>query len=374
MRHSPLRLLFPTLILVAATVIVGCKEAATPTSPPDVEIIVAVPTDVPIVEEWVGSLDGYVNADIRAQVAGYLQKQAYKEGAPVKKGDLLFQVDPRPFQAILDQARARLEQDKAQAGKADLDVKRYTPLAKDQAISQEELDNAVQAKLAAQAQVKADEAAVEAAQLNLDFTQITSPIDGLAGLALAQMGNLVSLSTGTLTTVSTVDPIKAFFNVNEQSYFGFWRERVNQSQPDLELEMILADGSIYPLKGRLFFADRQVNPNTGTLQMVGLFPNPNLILRPGQYARVRAQTRVHRGAILLPQRAVAEMQGAYQVVIVDGENKARLRPVKVGPQTGANWVIESGITSGDRVIIEGTQKAKEGEPVIPKPFVPRPKN
>jgi membrane fusion protein (multidrug efflux system) len=366
--------LFPTLILVAATVIVGCKEAATPTSPPDVEIIVAVPTDVPIVEEWVGSLDGYVNADIRAQVAGYLQKQAYKEGAPVKKGDLLFQVDPRPFQAILDQARARLEQDKAQAGKADLDVKRYTPLAKDQAISQEELDNAVQAKLAAQAQVKADEAAVEAAQLNLDFTQITSPIDGLAGLALAQMGNLVSLSTGTLTTVSTVDPIKAFFNVNEQSYFGFWRERVNQSQPDLELEMILADGSIYPLKGRLFFADRQVNPNTGTLQMVGLFPNPNLILRPGQYARVRAQTRVHRGAILLPQRAVAEMQGAYQVVIVDGENKARLRPVKVGPQTGANWVIESGITSGDRVIIEGTQKAKEGEPVIPKPFVPRPKN
>jgi membrane fusion protein (multidrug efflux system) len=251
-----------------------------------------------------------------------------------------------------------------------LDVKRYTPLAKEQAISQEELDDAIQANLAAKAQVKADEAAVESAQLNLAFTRITSPIDGLAGIALAQTGDLVGQSGSVLTTVSTINPIKANFQVSEQSYPAFWRRLTGSGNGDesFPLQLIFADGSVYPEKGKFFFADRQVNPNTGTLQIVGLFSNTNFMLRPGQYGRVRAQTQTITNAVLVPQRAVTELQGTYQVSIVDDQNMAHIQPVNVGEQTGSNWIIESGLKPGDRVVVEGTQKVKEGTIVNPQPF------
>jgi membrane fusion protein (multidrug efflux system) len=348
----------------------GCKKKPAPPPPPDVQVITLAATNVPVFEEWIGTLDGFVNAQIRAQVTGYLLMQNYAEGSEVKKGDLLFQIDPRPFQAALDQARAKLAQDKAQSGKTELDVERYTPLAKEQAISQEELDDAVQANLAANAQVTADEAAVENAQLNLGFTKIKSPIDGLAGTALAQIGDLLSPSSGLLTTVSTLNPIKVYFQISEQSYLNFWRHHAAGSgaETNVELELIFSDGSIYPQKGKFFFADRQVNPNTGTLQIAGLFSNADFILRPGQYGRVRAQTETLTNALIVPQRAVTELQGTYQVSVVDNQDKAHLQPVKVGEQIGPNWIIESGLKSGDRVVVEGMLKAKEGAVVSPKPF------
>ena len=356
---------FSILILSAD----GCKKKSAP-PPPEVQVITLAPTNVPIFEEWIGTLDGFVNAQIRAQVTGYLLAQNYAEGSEVKKGDLLFHIDPRPFQAALDQAQAKLAQDQAQAGKTELDVKRYTPLAKEQAISQEELDNAVQADLAAKAQVKADEAAVENAQLNLGFTKITSPIDGLAGTALAQIGDLVGQSGSVLTTVSTINPVKVYFQASEQSYLTFWRRLISLTNADenCPLQLIFADGSIYPEKGRFFYADRQVNPNTGTLQIFGLFSNANFILRPGQYGRVRAQTQTKTNALIVPQRAVAQLQGSYQVTIVDETNTAQTVSVTVGEQVGSDWIIESGLKPGDRVVVEGTQKVKEGMVVDPKPF------
>src|ERR1700733_9997737 len=337
---------FSILILSAA----GCKKKSTPPPPPEVQIITLAPTNLPIFEEWIGTLDGYVNAQIRAQVTGYLLAQDYAEGSEVKKGDLLFQIDPRPFQAELDQALAKLAQDQAQAGKTELDVKRYTPLAQEQAISQEELDNAVQANIGARAQVKADEAAVENAQLNLGFTKIKSPIDGLAGIALAQIGDLVGQSSSVLTTVSTINPIKVYFQVSEQSYLNFWRQFINSenTNEDFSLQLIFADGSVYPEKGKFIYADRQVNPNTGTLQIVGLFPNANFILRPGQYGRVRAQTQRMTNALIVPQRAVRELQGTYQVALVGETNSVHLQPVKVGEQVGSDWILESGLKADDR--------------------------
>jgi RND family efflux transporter MFP subunit len=348
----------------------GCKKKPAPPPPPEVQVITIAPTNVPIFEEWIGTLDGFVNAQIHAQVTGYLLTQNYGEGSEVRKGDLLFQIDPRPFQATLDQAQAKLAQDQAQAGKTELDVKRYTPLAEEQAISQEELDNAVQANIGAKAQVKADEAAIENAQLNLGFTRITSPVDGLAGAALAQIGDLVGQSSSVLTTVSTINPIKVYFQVSEQSYLTFWRRfiGVTNEAKNSPLQLIFSDGSVYPEKGKFFYADRQVNPNTGTLQIVGLFPNVNFILRPGQYGRVRAQTQTMTNALIVPQRAVAELQGTYQVAVVGETNSVHLQSVKVGEQVGANWIIESGLKPGDRVVVEGTQKAKDGAVVNPKPF------
>jgi membrane fusion protein (multidrug efflux system) len=362
-------LVLAALLLVAA----GCQKKAAPAPPPPPQVlfVTLVPTNLPVFEEWIGTLDGSVNAQIRAQVTGYLLRQNYAEGSRVKAGDALFQIDPRPFQAALDQARAKLAQDQAQVGKTDQDVKRYTPLAKEQAISQEELDDAVQANLGAVAQVKADEAAVTNAQLNLDYTRITSPIDGLAGLALAQIGDLLSPSSGPLTTVSTLDPIKVDFQISEQSYLNFWRYHTDggAAATNLELQLIFADNSVYPAIGRFFFADRQVNPTTGTLQIVGLFPNPDYILRPGQFGRVRAQTYALTNALLVPQRAVTELQGAYQVALINATNGVHLQSVKVGDQLGSDWVIQSGLQAGDRVIVEGTQKVKEGAVVNPQPYV-----
>jgi len=324
------------------------------------------PKDLPIRDEWIATLDGSVNAQIRAQVAGYLKKQDYAEGSHVKAGDLLFEIDPRPFRAALDQAEAKLAQDRALLGKSQLDVKRYTPLAREQAVSQQELDNAVQGARAAAAQVKADQAAVEAAQVNMDFTRITSPINGLAGIALAQIGDLVSPSSGPLTIVSTIDPIRVYFQISEKLYLTMWRQEPLVGAAGPKLDLFLADGSHYPAKGRVAFIDRQVNESTGTLQVVGLFPNPDSILRPGQYARVQAQTRVERGALAVPQRAVTELQGSYQMALVAPDGRVHIQPVKVGAQVGSSWIISDGLKPGDQVIVEGVQKVRDGVMVRPK--------
>jgi RND family efflux transporter MFP subunit len=364
--------------ILFALVILSCnrKKNAAPPPPPSVEVITVSARDVPIFMEWIGTLDGSVNAEIRAQVSGYIQTQNYMEGSQVKSNQLLFQIDPRPFEVTLAQSKAKLAQDEAQLGKTDLDVKRLTPLAKVKAISQEELDNAVASNRAARAQVDADNATIEGAQLNLGFTKIKSPIDGLAGNAQAQIGDLVGPNGPLLTRVSTVDPIKVYFTASEQSYLTYRRQYANPTQREahereLELELILADGSIYPQKGKFFTADREVNMNTGTLRLTGLAPNPHFLLRPGQFCRVRAMTSTRKGALVVPPRAVTELQGSYQVATIDGQNKVHIQPVKVGDRLGSDWIIEQGLKPGDKVIAEGAQKVHEGLVVNPQPFIPQ---
>jgi RND family efflux transporter MFP subunit len=360
------------LILLA----LGCKrETPVAKAPPEVLVLTVSPRDVPIYQQWIGTLDGYPNAQIHAQVLGYLVKQDYVEGSRVKQGDLLFEIDPRPFQATLNQALAKLEQDQAMFGKTQLDVKRYTPLVKQQAVSQEELDDAVQANLAAKAAMAADQAAIETARLNLGFTRITSPVDGIAGTAQAQIGDLVGPGTAVLTTVSTVDPMRVYFSVSEQSYLAFYQQYTNATergayQAEMQLQLILSDGSNYPAPGKWLFTSRQVDVNTGTLQIAGLFPNSDYILRPGQYALVRAKTETRHGAILVPQRAVIELQGSYQVATVDAQNIAHLRTVRVGQQVGHDWLIEDGLEPHDRVVAEGIQRVKEGTAVNAQPYDP----
>ena len=319
---------------------VGCGKSEQPQArPPEVEVVRVEQKDVPIWNEWVGTLEGLVNAQIKPQVTGYLLRQTYQEGSFVKKGQLLFEIDPRTFQAALDQTKAQLAnaegqlaQAEANQVKAQLDVNRYTPLAKEQAVSQQDLDNAVQGNVAAQAQVRAAKAQidaakaqVDAAQLNLGFTKIVSLIDGIVGIAQAQIGDLVG-PTSLLTTVSTLDPIKVYFPVSERGYLNYIKENPDaakraEQERHLGLEMILADGSRYPHEGSFSFADRQVDVKTGTLRLQGLFPNPGNILRPGQFARVRAITTTKKGALLVPQRAVTELQGGYQVAVVGKDNK-----------------------------------------------------
>jgi len=372
--------------------------------------------DVPIESEWIGTLDGMVNAEIRAQVSGYLLSKNYTEGSFVRKGQALFEIDPRPLQAALDQAKgdlaraqaqlaqaegqqlqsqAQVAQAEANQGKSQLDVDRYIPLAKAKAITDQELDNAVQNNLAAKAQVKAGnagvvsakaaivaakatiaaaQALVKTAELNLGFTRISSPIDGIAGIAQAQVGNLVSPTSGTLTTVSTVDPIKVYFTPTEQEYLNFNRANPTQSELEaarsrLELELVLVDGTIYPQKGRFYVRDRQVDQKTGAIRVAGLFPNPGDLLRPGQYGRVRVVMNVRKGALLVPQRAVSELQGSYRVAVVGSDNKVSIRPVKVGNRVGLMWIIEGGLSAGERVVAEGTQRVRPDVVVNPKPYV-----
>ena len=358
--------------VVILTVTGGCgRQAKQPApSPADVEVAAVEQKDVPVVREWIGTLGGYVDAQIRAQVSGYLVKQDYREGSVVRQGDPMFEIDPRPFAAALAQANGQLAQAQAQLGKARLDVTRFTPLARDKAISQEELDDAVQARLAAEAQVASAHAAVEQAQLNLNFTRIVSPVPGIAGLVQAQIGDLVGPATGILTTVSTVDPIKAYFPISEQAYLQFRaREPGAPSIPaGIEFELVLSDGTIYPRKGAFFAIDRQVDGNTGTLRVVAVFPNPDGLLRPGQFARVRAAVSVDKGALLVPQRALSELQGGYQLATVDSADTVHLVSVTVGEQAGALTVVKTGLHPGDRVVAEGIQKVKEGTVVNPLPF------
>src|SRR6266699_1200005 len=364
------------LLLIAAGLLfsAGCKKKPPAAPPPTtVEVVDVKGQDVPIYHDWIGTLEGLVNAQIRAQVSGYLLTQNYREGDPVKKGDVLFQIDPRPFQAALGQAKGQLAQAEAQFGKTELDVKRFRPLAKLNAISQQELDDAIQANLAAKAAVTSAKAAVAQAEVSLEFTRIVSPIAGIPGIARAQIGDLVGPATGELTTVSTLDPIKLYYNVTEQAYINFTKlfadETVrNQRVQQLELDLILADGTTYPRLGRVYAVDRQINPTTGALRVEALFPNPGNALRPGQFARVRVKFDTRKGALLVPQRAVSELQGSYQIVVVGSDSKAHIRPVKVGERSGAVWIIEEGLQPGERVVVEGIQKVKEGTEVNPKPF------
>jgi membrane fusion protein, multidrug efflux system len=438
LRHSLQFLIF--LISAATLMISGCQkeETAGPPPPPIVEVVEVIQKDVPIIAEWVGTLDGLVNATIQPQVRGYLVRQNYQEGDFVRKGQVLFEIDPREFQAALDQAKAVLSQSKgalnqAKAGltqsqgavqqskaslekaKAEVSVQdarwttakanlaRIKPLAEQNAVSKKDLDDANGAELsfrssveaakaavdaaqanivaaeaqvvgaeanivAAEAQVLAAEAALEKARLNLSFTKVNSPIDGIAGIAKAQIGNLIGPgSVEELTTVSTVHPIKCYIAVSEQEYLrveGSKAKRVGK----IPLELILADGSTYPKKGEFAFADRQVDVRTGTIRVATIFPNPEKILRPGQFSRVRAQVGIKKDAMVIPQRAVADVQGKYLVAVVSPENKVAIRPVKVGARFEQLWVIEEGLKSGEKVVAEGTQKVRDGSAVNPKPF------
>lgn len=333
--------------------------------------------DVPIFDEFVGQLDGSVNANIQARVQGYLLSQNYKEGTAVARGDVLFQIDHRPFQAALAQARAALVQAEASQRQAELTAARNVELFKTKAISEQERDNAVQTAAAAKAQAEAQRAALEQAQLNLDFTSIGAPVDGVAGLAKAQVGDLVGPSTGVLTTVSKVNPIKAYFNVSEQAYADYARRyadpaKRSEHERQLEFELLFGDGSTFPHKGELFAAENQVDVRTGSVRIAALFPNPGNALRPGQFARIRVRVDVRLGALLVPQRALTELQGTYQIGVVGADNKASIRPVKVGRRIGAAWIIEEGLKPGERVIVEGVQKARDGAPVAPKPWTPQP--
>ena len=352
----------------------GCNksQAKTATPVPEVEVATVEQRDVPMYSEWVATLDGYVNAEIRPQVSGYIVKQDYTEGSLVHKGQVLFEIDPRPFTAALDRAKGDLAQAQAQLGKSTLDVERDTPLAEARAIAKSQLDNEIQAKLGAQAAVESGRAAVEQAALNLEWTKVTSLVDGIAGIAQVQIGNLVGANS-ILTSVSQVEPIKAFFPISEHEYL------IAQSQGNsissqhtirffgTTVELILAEGGVYPQKGKVLLADRQVDANTGTIRIVATFPNPGNILRPGQYGRVRVETNLKKGALLLPQSAVAQSQGSYQVAIVGSDHKVSMRTVKPGETVGTMWVIDEGLKPGEQVVVEGLQQLKQGTLVTPKP-------
>jgi RND family efflux transporter MFP subunit len=375
-------------------------QASSAPPPPEVGVVSVIERDVPVYGDWVATTDGYVNANIQPQVSGYLVKQDYSEGSLVHKDDVLFEIDPRPFQAALDQAKGQLAQARgqlaqaegqlgqaqAQLGLADINVKRDTPLAAARAIPQSQLDNDVQTKAQGEAMVKtseaaiqsshasiqAAEAAVETAQLNLGFTRVRSLIDGIAGIASIQIGNLVG-PNNVLTTVSSVDPLKVYFSISEQEYLAL-SGKLDMKGADLlragstvPLQFTLSTGAIYPHQGKIAFADRQMDPQTGTIRIVGVFSNPGNILRPGQFGRIRAMTGFHKNALLVPQRAVIELQGRYQVAVVGPGNKVQIRNVQVGDRVGELWVISSGLNSGDTVVADGTMKVRDGSLVAPKP-------
>jgi RND family efflux transporter MFP subunit len=363
------------IVAFILTLTTGCgkKEAVVAAAPPEVEVAAVVQQDVPLYSEFIATLDGYVNAQIQPQVTGYLTKQNYQEGTVVHEGEVLFEIDPRPFQAALQQIKGEQAQAEAQLGKTRLDVARDTPLAKESAIPQAQLDNDIQANEAAQAMVAAAKAQVEQALLNLEFTKVRSLVNGVAGLAKGQIGDLVGPTT-ILTTVSQVQPIKAYFAISEQEYMKF-AERISAVAEGRSrmgehkiLELILSDGTVYPNKGWIVLTDRQVDVKTGTIRVAGAFDNPRGVLRPGMFGRIRAVTGVAKAALLVPQRSVVEAQGSYSVVVVDANNQASIRPVKTGDRVGQMWVITDGLKPGEQVIAEGMQKAKEGSTVRPKQF------
>jgi membrane fusion protein (multidrug efflux system) len=347
------------------------KKAVAPPPPPEVEVAEVVQKDVPVYQEWVASMDGIVNATILAQVQGYLTKQNYKEGDFVKKGTLLFEIDPRPFHAAVDEARASQAKYQAVLESAQKNLKRILPLAAVNAVSQRDKDNAEASVQSGEAQVLGAQAQVRKAELDLSFTRILSPIDGIAGAANAQLGDLVGTPQArVLTTVSTVNPIKVYVPISEREYL-IAVERSKEKKSDSEkltFDLILADGSTWPQKGEFSFADRQVETQTGTIRIAILFPNPENLLRPGQFAKVRALMKTEKGALLVPQRAVGELQGSYQVAVVGADNVVQVRGVKVGERIGNLWVIREGLAPGDRVVAEGTQKVGNGLKITPKPF------
>ncbi len=385
----------PRVFLCGTVLLVVCAgcggHTGGPPRPPQVEVATVIQKDVSIYGEWVATLDGYVNAQIQPQVTGYIVKQDYREGSLVHQGDVLFEIDPRPFQAALDMAKAQLAQAKAQLGNAELNVKRDIPEAQANAIPQMQLENDEQTRLAAQAGVAAGKAAVEQAALNLGFTKVRSLISGIAGIAQVQVGNLVAPTT-VLTGVSAVDPIKAYFPVSGDEYLRF-AGRIGPdganvpsshapvasqsshvpgasrpSHATIPLQLMLSDGSAYPHAGYFLFADRAIDQQTGTIRIAGAFPNPGDILRPGQYGKVRAVTEVRKGALLVPQRAVTELQGSYEVAVVGADDKVTVRTVETGERVGTMWIVRSGLEPGERVVAEGTQKAANGSTVTPIAF------
>ena len=373
MKQISTALVSAVFLLLALGCSNGKVRAAAPLPPPAVEVAPVIQKDVPVQGEWVGTLEGYVNAQIQPQVSGYLIRQDYHEGAFVKKGQLLFEIDPRPFQAVLDQAKGQLAQAEAQMVNAETNVKRDIPEAEAHAIPQSQLDTDTQVLRGAKAAVEAGQAAVEQAELNLGYTRVVSLIDGIAGINTVQVGNLVGPST-VLTAVSQVSPIKVYFPISEQEYLRM----ADGGRPGsvdflthasrIPLQLTLADGSAYPRPGRIIFADRQVNIQTGTIQIVGEFPNSRNLLRPGQYARIQTPTGNITGALLVPQAAVNQQQGTYQVTVVGADNRAQLRTVEVGPRVGPLWVITSGLKPGERVVAAGAEKARNGEVVNPTPY------
>ena len=348
----------------------ACGKKAPPTPPaPEVLVTPVLQQDVPIYSTWIGTLNGSVNATIQSQVSGYLLKQAYREGSFVHKGDVLFEIDPRTFQAQLDQAQGQLERAKAALGKANTDVARYKPLVEQQAVSQQELDNALSAQQAAQGAMTAANAAVDQARLNLEWSTVRSPVDGVAGIALAQVGNLIKMNDE-MTTVSTVDPIKVVFNISEREYLQYSSllNQIGRAAPgEGRLELVLENDSVYGHRGRVVTANRQVDVRTGTMEIQGLFPNPTNLLRPGQYARVRAVVEVRKGALLVPQRAINELQGAYQVVVVGADGTAEFKAVQPSVRIGSLWVIDSGLEPGEEVVVEGLQRVRPGMKVVARP-------
>jgi RND family efflux transporter MFP subunit len=354
---------YASLLLFSIALFDGCnnsKASPAPAPPPDVKVIVVSPQTVSLSSEWIGTLDGYVNAQIRPQVSGYLIRRNYQEGAMVRQGQVLFEIDPRPFEAALSQAQARLAEAQAQVGKTERDLERDRPLAAQRAIAQSQLDNDIQANLAAQAAIQSAKAAIETAQLNVGFTKVTSLITGVAAIATAQIGDLVGPTT-LLTTVSQIDPIKAYFPLSEQEYLRI-ADRINRPaagdspwKGEAGLTLVLADGSVYPGRGRFLAADREIDPKTGTIRISAAFSNPAHTLRPGEYARVSAETTTVEHALVVPQRAVSEMQGSYQVRTVGLDSRIVTRRVKTGARTGSGWIIEAGVQPDDRVVVEGAQ-------------------
>jgi membrane fusion protein (multidrug efflux system) len=349
------------------------KKEAPPPPPPEVVVAPVVQKDVPVYGEWIGTLDGFVNAEIRPQIEGYVLRLAYREGSMVRAGETLFEIDPREFQAAFDQAAGSVAQYEATLANARTTVARYTPLAAQKAISQQELDDAVTRERTAAANLESAKAALERARLNLGWTKVISPIEGIAGVAKSQVGDLVSRQT-VMTTVSQVDPIKVYFNPSEQEYLAWVGKygpveksiRANPKTKEGPLELLLADGSVFPHRGQPFLVGREVDVKTGTIQLAGAFPNPGSVLRPGQYGKVRVATDMKKGAILVPQRAVSELQGSYQVAVVGPDNKVTIKVVKTGPVEGNLWVIEEGLKPGDKIVVEGLQRVRSGMTVVPK--------
>jgi membrane fusion protein (multidrug efflux system) len=369
MQRSTLKrkLLYLLILILFGSMAAGCKKETTVAGPPDVNVAEASKQDVQVTKEWVGSMDGSVNAVIRAQVQGYLTKQLYTEGQYVKKGQVLFQIDPRTFQAAVEQARADAAQKKARWDATQANLARVRPLAEQNAVSKKDLDDAIGNEASAHSAYDAAKAALDKAQLDLGFTRITSPINGIAGVAKAQIGNLVGPGqVEELTTVSTVDPIKVWVPISEQEFLHAQASKPAPGQPKRKIQLILSDGSIFPEPGEVAFADRQVDPQTGTVKIAVLFPNPGNVLRPGQYAKVRAVMETIPGAVVVPQRALSEMQGNFQVAVVGPDNKVSIRTVKPGARTGNMVVITEGVQPGERVVVEGLQKVKDGMIVNPK--------
>jgi membrane fusion protein (multidrug efflux system) len=362
------RLHVVAVLMVAMATCVGCTSNAEKPAPPPpgVTVTAAIQKDVPIHQEWVGTMLGNVDADIRPKVDGFLLSRLYTEGSYIEKGAPMFQLDKRQAQAAVEQAQGNLERARAALGQAQIDVRRYTPLVAQKAVSQAELDKALSMETAGKAGVDANQAVLDNANLNLGWTTVASPISGIAGVSKVQIGDLMTPIT-VMTTISSVNPIYVDISIAEQDYIRFVREKTGRSAGQ-DLELILGDGTVYPRRGHALFVNREVDSRTGTIQVRGEFPNPGNVLRPGQYARIRAVTEFRKSAVLIPQQAVSELQGVYQVGVVGADNKVTIRAVKLGPQSGDMWVVESGLQAGDNVVIDGLQRIKTGMTVVPTPF------